>query len=100
MALGVGWLLHLLLDGMWIDEKVFLWPFFGVDISPGPAPFWSNAWNRALSDPWRWLLEILGAAYLLWLWFAVRLNERDHRRSFFESGRLPARVSDSPGEYE
>jgi hypothetical protein len=30
MAVGIGWLFHLLLDGMWANQDVFLWPFFGA----------------------------------------------------------------------
>ncbi len=93
MALGVGWLLHLLLDGMWIDQEVFLWPFFGVNIPGGEAPFWPLAWERALSDPWRWITEIVGLGYLIWLWFVLGLGDRDRRRITLETGRLPDHVA-------
>jgi hypothetical protein len=89
MALGIGWLLHLLLDGMWVSQEVFLWPFFGFDIPPGEAPFWPLAWERALSDPWRWVCEALGVAYLVWLWFALNLSDPFRRRTTLHSGRLP-----------
>lgn len=94
MALGVGWLLHLLLDGMWFNEEVFLWPLFGLDIPAGAAPFWSLAWDRALSSPWRWVLEALGLAYLVWLWIAVGLNRPERRAKVFETGRLPDYVGE------
>lgn len=93
MALGVGWLFHLLLDGMWFDEEIFLWPFFGLDFPSGAAPFWQLAWNRALSDPWRWTLEAFGVAYLAWLWFAVGLNRADRRAVVVDTGRLPDYVA-------
>lgn len=89
MALGVGWLFHLLLDGMWVDQEVFLWPFFGVEIPAGATPFWSLAWERALSDPWRWVTEALGVAYLVWLWIALGMADSERRRVTIESGRLP-----------
>lgn len=89
MALGVGWLFHLLLDGMWLHEEVFLWPVFGLDIPSGEAPFWQLAWSRAFSDPWRWVLEAVGVGYLAWLWFAVGLNRADRRAAVTETGRLP-----------
>lgn len=95
MALGVGWLFHLLLDGMWLNEEVFLWPFFGWDLPAGASPYWSLASERALSDPWRWAQEILGAGYLVWLWLALGLGSPQRRRSVVETGRLPGYVAES-----
>lgn len=92
MALGVGWLFHLLLDGMWIDQEVFLWPFFG-DIPAGQSPFWPLAWDRALSDPWRWVKEAIGLGYLVWLWIALGLSDRARRRTVLETGRLGEHVA-------
>jgi len=89
MALGIGWLFHLLVDGMWLSQDVFLWPFFGWEIPFGEAPYWPLAWDRAFSDPWRWIKEIVGLSYLGWLWFALGLQKRDRRHNFVESGRLP-----------
>lgn len=89
MAVGIGWLFHLLLDGMWVSQEVFLWPFFGWEIPPGPAPFWPLAWERALSDPWRWVTEAIGVGYLVWLWRAHGLSSAEHRRSVLATGRLP-----------
>lgn len=89
MALGVGWLFHLLLDGMWVDQEVFLWPFFGAEIPAGAGPFWPLAWERALSDPWRWVTETVGVAYLIWLWITLGMADSERRRATIESGRLP-----------
>ncbi len=88
MAVGVGWLFHLLLDGMWVDQEVFLWPFFG-DIPAGEAPFWPLAWERAMSDPWRWVREAIGIGYLAWLWRHLGLGDRERRRGVVTTGRLP-----------
>jgi hypothetical protein len=88
MAVGIGWLLHLLIDGMWLDQDVFLWPFFGWEMTPGPAPFWPLAWERALSDPWRWVTEAIGAGYLVWLWRAHGLSSPERLRQMLSTGRL------------
>jgi len=94
MALGVGWLFHLVLDGTWASQAVFLWPSFGWEIPAGVFPFWSLAWERALSDPWRWVTEAVGAGYLAWLWVALGLGGRERRRQVIETGRLPDYVGE------
>lgn len=94
MALGVGWLFHLLVDGMWVSQDVFLWPFFGWEIPPGAAPFWPLAWDRAVSDPWRWVTELIGLGYLVWLWTALGLSDVGRRQSVLETGRLPGHVAE------
>jgi inner membrane protein len=89
IALGVGWLFHLLVDGLWTHPELFLWPFFGWEMPAGESPFWPLAWDRALADPWRWVLEIVGLAYLARLWFALGLNRKERREALAQSGRLP-----------
>lgn len=93
MALGVGWLFHLLLDGMWTTQEVFLWPFFGLDLPRGDGSFWEQAWSRAWSDPWRWVKEAAGLVYLTWLWLALGLSDRTRLTSVRLTGRLPDHVA-------
>ncbi len=88
MAVGVGWLFHLLVGGMWTNQEVFLWPFFG-DIPAGEAPFWPLAWERAMSDPWRWVKEAVGLSYLIWLWVRLGLGSPATRQQVLTTGRLP-----------
>jgi inner membrane protein len=95
MAVGVGWLFHLLLDGMWADQNVFLWPFFGWEVPPGEAPFWPLAWERAMSDPWRWVKGAIGLGYLAWLWIALGMSDPSRRQSVLLTGRLPGYVAES-----
>jgi len=65
MTVVVAWLFHLLLDGTWVREETFLWPFFGADFAPWPD---GQLLERAWSDPWRWVKEAAGLAYLAALW--------------------------------
>jgi hypothetical protein len=60
MTVVVAWLFHLVLDGVWLREEVFLWPFFGWE---QPAPPAGSIWERA-AEPWRWVKEATGLAYL------------------------------------
>ncbi|HKZ21245.1 MAG TPA: metal-dependent hydrolase [Acidimicrobiia bacterium] len=62
MTVVVAWLFHLLLDGVWLREDVFLWPFFGWNLGQPAA---GTIWQRA-AEPWRWVKEAFGLAYL-WL---------------------------------
>lgn len=93
MALGVGWLFHILLDGMWTNPEVLFWPFFGLEMPTGEAPFWPGAWERATSDPWRWVLDVAGLVYLIWLWFATGLDRKARRDKLFNTGRIPELVA-------
>jgi hypothetical protein len=93
MALGIGWLFHILLDGMWTNPEVLFWPFFGWEMPSGQPPFWPEAWARAFSDPWRWVLEAAGLAYLIWLWFATGLNQKPRRDELLKTGRIPELVA-------
>jgi hypothetical protein len=63
MTLVVAWLFHLVIDGVWLDGPVFLWPFLGWDLAPALT---GSIWSRA-AEPWRWVKEALGLVYLLQL---------------------------------
>lgn len=88
MVMMVGWLVHLMADGIWLEPRVFWWPFWGWSFPSHELPFWSQAWARALSDPWRWVSEIIGLGYL---WAVVHRNglgSADGLRRFLSAGRL------------
>jgi LexA-binding, inner membrane-associated putative hydrolase len=65
MTVVVAWLFHLLLDGTWVREETFFWPFFGTGFAPWPG---GSLLQRAFADPWRWVKESIGLAYLVALW--------------------------------
>ena len=75
MTVIVAWLFHLVLDGVWVRQQTFLWPFFGSDFAIWPG---GSVWSRARSDPWRFVKEGVGLVYLVLLWRALpRLAGRD-----------------------
>jgi hypothetical protein len=88
LALVIGMLFHVLLDGMWANTAVFLWPLAG-ELPPGPRPYWSDVLGRAFSDPWRWAREAVGLTYLVLLWRQTGFGSAAVRASVWRSGRLP-----------
>lgn len=83
MALAVGVMFHLLLDGMWTLRDTLLWPFFGWEFPVGVPNDWTT---------FRWSLlaqESAGLAYLLWLWRRCQLSDPARRRSLLKTGVLP-----------
>lgn len=87
MAIPIGMMLHILLDGVWTTNEIFAWPFFGLDLPPGPRPYWPMAWERALADPWRWVQEAAGLAYLVTL--GRRVRAAGPVGEVLRTGRLP-----------
>ena len=88
MALAVGMLFHLLLDGMWMSQETFLWPFFGLEFTPVAVPYWEGSLDRALSDATRWVLEIAGLVYLIVVARRSGLSDSAARRELVTTGRL------------
>ena len=90
-GLAVGWLLHLVADGMWQSPETFLWPAFGTGFSDAPVEPYS--WGL-LTDPldhlWTWGGEVLGLAALLYLAAAFELGDRERRARFLRDGLLRA----------
>lgn len=81
LALPIGTFLHLVLDGAWADREVFWWPVFGTSFGDGGLPSLERGWVNVL-------LELAGAAVLVWAWRRFRLGEPERRRQFTSSGRL------------
>lgn len=81
LALPIGTFLHLVFDGAWADREVFWWPVFGSSFGDGRLP---SIERGALNV----VLEVAGAAVLVWAWRRFRLGEEERRRRFVTSGRL------------
>lgn len=85
----VGWLLHLVGDGMWNAPRTFLWPAFGTSFARSSGEPYS--WDL-LADPLAhlstWGGEITGALLLAWFWVAFGLGHGDRFRLFLRDGYL------------
>jgi len=88
-GIGVGWLVHLVGDGMWNAPETFLWPAFGSDFSSSPAePYSWDLLLHPLEHLSTWGAEALGAALLAWFWVAFELGSDDRFRLFMRDGYL------------
>ena len=88
-GLGVGWLLHLVGDGMWAAPETFLWPAFGTGFATSPAePYSWDLIAHPLDHLETWGGEVVGLAILAWFWVAFRLGDDGRRRSFLKDGYL------------
>lgn len=89
-GLPVGWLLHLVGDGMWSSPEMFLWPAFGTAFAGSPEPY---SWDL-LTDPaahvGTWAGELVGIGILAWFVVAFRLTEPGRARRFLSDGHLRA----------
>ena len=81
LALPIGMFLHLVLDGMWTRKEAFWWPAFGWSFGGERLP----SVERGVANL---LLEVAGAAVLVWAWRRFRLFEPERRAYFLRTGRL------------
>jgi hypothetical protein len=89
MALPIGVLLHLLLD-MPIDAATLWWPALGLEFPSFAEGALVDLIAYLLKSPWVVLQEVMGAAYLIYLWRRARLQDPEPRRQLLETGTLPA----------
>ena len=90
-GLGVGWLLHLVADGMWDVPTTFFWPAAGARFGRSAAePYSWDLFTDPLAHSWVWAGELAGLALLAWFWIAFSLGDRDRRARFFRDGHLRA----------
>jgi inner membrane protein len=88
-GLGVGWLLHLVGDGMWNAPKTFFWPAFGTEFATMPRePYSVDLLTHPLSHLGTWGGEFVGLLILVWFWVAFRLGDGGRFRTFARDGYL------------
>jgi inner membrane protein len=88
-GIPVGWLLHLVGDGMWSAPRTFLWPAFGTGFAAAPAePYSWDLFTDPLAHVPTWGAEAIGALLLVWFWVAFGLGHGDRFRAFLRDGYL------------
>jgi hypothetical protein len=88
IGLVIGSLVHLVLDAAWADPEAFWWPLFGLDFPHVADSGFSDLVRAMVTNPWVWIGEATGIAYLIAVW-------REHLRDagaigrFLGDGRIP-----------
>lgn len=80
IAVPIGVLLHLVVDGAFTATDVFWWPFSG-GFDDAALPVMARGW-------WNLPLELVGATLLWWAWRRFGLSDRTRRERFVREGRL------------
>lgn len=90
-GLPVGWLLHLVGDGLWGEPEMLLWPLFGTELagSLGEPYSWALV-TDPLAHLATWAGELVGLAILGWFVVAFRLSDPERRARFQRDGLLRA----------
>ena len=90
-GIGVGWLLHLVADGMWDAPRTFFWPIAGTEFASTPAePYSIDLLVDPLAHLTTWGGELVGFLILAWFWVAFSLGDPERRARFFRDGHLRA----------
>jgi hypothetical protein len=82
------WVLHLVLDQMWLQPGIFLWPVYSIPSGGnfGVADFEGYMAHSLTTDPSQFVPELLGLAIAIW--FAKHLVERRQVMAFLRMGRI------------
>jgi len=90
IVLVVGWLLHLVLDGVWTEPGSVLWPLFGWSFPETDPSALLPLLRSMVRSPTVWLGEGVGAAYLLYL-ARAHLGTGEARSAFLRRGVIALR---------
>jgi hypothetical protein len=82
ISLPIGLMVALVLDGSWLSNRVFWWPFLGWRFPGGGLPELHRGVAVTL------VLEVVGVALLAWCWMAFGWSDPANRRLFLRTGHL------------
>lgn len=81
LGIPIGLLLHLVLDGVWTDTRVFWWPSFGLSFGNGQVP----EVGRGILTL---VMELVGGVALCFAWRRFGLVDVQRRAAFLRTGRI------------
>jgi hypothetical protein len=88
IAVVIGSLFHLVLDGAWADPEAFWWPALGIEFPEIADSAFGPLVRGMVTDPWVWAQEALGATYLVYLW-ARWIPQAGGPGAVLRTGRVP-----------
>ena len=87
LVLSFGTFTHLIFDQMWRIPKTLFWPLFGFAFEKVDLINWVlNMLYALLTDPEKYVPELIGVAILLW--FGLALVRRRKIRAFIKCGQV------------
>lgn len=90
LCLPIGMFMHLVLDGVWTRSHLFWWPVFGAGFDAATSLEASRGLGVDV------VLEVLGAAALLWAWKRFGLDDPARRRRLIRTGQLDRALARGP----
>ena len=90
LAVPIGMLMHLVLDGVVASTTVFWWPFAGTDLEGRSVPTVERGW-------WNLPLELIGTVALVWVWRRGGLGQPEARRHLWRHGQVVISTSRPAG---
>jgi hypothetical protein len=81
LGVPIGMFLYLVLNGSWMQQKLFWWPAFGTKFPSDGSPIV----QRGI---WSVLLELAGVAIAVWLFTEFGLDDSARRTRFLREGQL------------
>jgi hypothetical protein len=82
LGLPIGMFIHLVLDGVWADSRVFWWPFLGRSFGASRLPELDRGGLSVV-------MELVGVGALVWGWRRFGLTDPQARDRFVRTGQLP-----------
>ncbi|CAM8631112.1 hypothetical protein MCETE7_00688 [Acidimicrobiia bacterium] len=90
IGIPIGMMMHIALDGIWARTENFWWPFFGTDFGSEGLPEFGHSFGVSV------LLELVGAACLVWAWRTFDFSDKRTRDRFIRTGHLNRVVEQPP----
>ena len=82
LAVPIGSFLHLVLDGVFSNTRVFWWPFTGLSLPSDRLPSIDRPIGLTIA------MEVAGLLALGWVWRRFDLKAPAQRRHLWQTGRL------------
>jgi hypothetical protein len=89
LGIPIGLFMYLVFDGAWARTTLFWWPLFGVEVEPGDTPSWESPLVLVL-------MELIGAAAIVWSIRRYRLDRPAERTLLLREGRLSRELMKEP----